>query len=56
VHFSRGALRTGTGTTDSTSVGTAGRAAGRLIHQTFLLVELLFSGGEYEVVSALTAL
>ena len=26
----------------------------RLMHQTFLLVELLFTGSEYEIVSALT--
>jgi hypothetical protein len=35
---------------------TAGRATTRLIHQSFLLVELLFSGGEYELISAFTAL
>jgi len=35
---------------------TAGRTTTRLIHQPFLLVELLFTGGEYEIVSAITAI
>jgi hypothetical protein len=34
---------------------TAGRATTRLIHQSFLLVELLLSGGKHKIISALTA-
>ena len=34
---------------------TTGRTTTRLVYQTFLLIKLLFSGGEYKIVSALTA-
>ena len=33
---------------------TARRAASRLVHQAFLLVELLLTGSEYEILTALT--
>jgi hypothetical protein len=56
VHFSRGALRTiSRPTRSSTACSSAGRAASRLVHQALLLVEFLFSYCEYEIVSALTA-
>jgi len=55
VHFSWGALRTVSTARRIAAGSTAGRAATRLIHQTFLLVELLFSCGEHEIISALTA-
>ena len=44
-----------TTTCGCTACGAAARAAARLIHQTFLLVELLFSCGEHEIISAFTA-
>ena len=39
-----------------TTSGTARSTTARLIHQTFLLVEFLFAGGEDEIISAFTAL
>jgi hypothetical protein len=56
MHLARRTLRAISSSTGRrTARGTAGRAASRLIHQAFLLVELLFSSRKYEVVSALTA-
>ena len=56
MHLTRGALRTVGVSCGSAAIGAAGRAAAGLIHQAFLLVELLFSCCEYEIVSAITAL
>ena len=57
VHFAWSALSTSTHTGRRVAAGrTAGWATTRLVHQAFLLVELLFTGSEYEVVSAFTAL
>ena|SRR5439155_10280305 len=57
VHFSWSTLSTSTHTSRRVTAGcTAGWATTRLIHQTFLLVELLFADSEYKVVSAFTAL
>ena len=57
VHFAWSTLSTSTHTGRRVTAGcTAGWATTRLVHQAFLLVELLFSGSEYEVVSAFTAL
>jgi hypothetical protein len=54
VHFPWGTL-TITGTTRCLTAGSTARwAATRLIHQTFLLVELLFTCCEYEIIFALT--
>jgi hypothetical protein len=56
MHLAGGALRAISSSAGCrTACSTAGRAASRLIHQAFLLVELLFSSRKYEVVSALTA-
>ncbi len=55
VHFSWSTLTIASATGCLTAGSTAGWAASRLIHQAFLLVELLFSCCEYEVISALTA-
>lgn len=56
MHLARGTLGTGSGAASGgAACRAAGRAATRLIHQTFLLVELLFTCCEYEIVSALTA-
>jgi hypothetical protein len=51
------ALTTGrtTATCRSAARSTTTGAAARLIHQTFLLVELLFSCGKHEIISAFTA-
>jgi hypothetical protein len=57
VHLSLRALCTiGSTARRSTACRTARWTATGLIQQPFLLVELLFSCGEYEVISALTAL
>ena len=57
VHFSLGALcTTCTTARRGTACGSARWAATGLIHQSFLLVELLFSCGECKLISALTAL
>jgi hypothetical protein len=57
MHLARGALRAISSTTRRrTTRSTAGRAAARLIHQAFLLVELLFSSRKYEIIPALTAI
>jgi len=57
VHFAWSALSTSTHTGRRVAAGrTAGWTTTRLVHQAFLLVELLFTGSEYEVVSAFTAL
>jgi hypothetical protein len=55
VHFSWSALTIASATGCLTAGSTARWAASRLIHQAFLLVELLFTCCEYEIVSALTA-
>jgi hypothetical protein len=55
VHLAWGAFaRTPTGRAAPRRA--AGWTTTRLIHQTFLLVKLLFTRGEYEIVSALTAI
>ena len=57
VHFAWSTLSTSTHTGRRVAAGrTAGWATTRLVHQAFLLVELLFTGSEYEVVSAFTTL
>ncbi len=57
VHFAWRTIRSAARRTGRITTGcTTGRTATRLIHQPLLLVELLFSGGEYEVISAFTAL
>src|SRR3989440_7728080 len=57
VHFAWSTLSTSTHTGRRVAAGrTAGWATTRLVHQAFLLVELLFTSSEYEVVSAFTAL
>jgi hypothetical protein len=58
VHFTgRTFARTPARTTRRTAACCTARwATTRLIHQPFLLVELLFTGCEYEIVSALTAI
>src|SRR5712692_11723487 len=57
VHFAgRTLARTPTHTGRATACHTARGTSTRLIHQAFLLVELLFTGSEYEIVSALTAI
>ena len=57
VHFSRGALRTVSNTARRIATGsTAGRAAAGLVHQPLLLVELLFTCGECEIISTFATL
>ena len=57
VHFAWSTLSTSTHTSRRVATScTACWATTRLIHQSFLLVELLFTSSEYEVVSAFTAL
>lgn len=56
VHLSRSTLRTTRRTHRVTARLTAGAAAARLVHQAFLLVKLLLSGSEDEIISAITAL
>ncbi len=55
VHFSWSALCSSTCPRRTAARCTAGRTTARLIHESFLLVELLLSGGENEIVAALTA-
>src|SRR2546421_8945771 len=57
VHFAWSTFSTSTHTSRRVTAGcTAGWATTRLVHQAFLLLELLFTSSEYEVVSAFTAL
>ncbi|GAC1390922.1 MAG: hypothetical protein NVS4B11_18480 [Ktedonobacteraceae bacterium] len=57
VHLSWSTFRSSTHTARRIATRyTAGRTTTGLIHQPFLLVELLFTGSEQEIVSALTAL
>ena len=57
VHFAWGALaRTSTRGGCAAACRAARWTTTRQIHQTFLLVKLLFTDGEYEVVSAFTTL
>jgi hypothetical protein len=57
VHFAWRTIRSAARRGGRITTGcTTGRAATRLIHQPFLLVELLFTGGEYEIITAFTAL
>jgi hypothetical protein len=56
VHLAGGALRTiARATSRGAACGATGWAASRLIHQPFLLVELLFTCGKNEIVPAITA-
>jgi hypothetical protein len=54
VHLARRALTTNTSTPLGAACGAARWAASRLVHQALLLVELLLSGGEYKILTALT--
>ena len=54
VHLAWSALAMACTTWGCAASRAARRTTTRLIHQTFLLVELLFTGSEYEIVSALT--
>jgi len=56
MHLARSTLTIARTSSGVAAICTTGWAASRLILQTFLLVELLFSGSEYEIISALTAL
>jgi hypothetical protein len=57
VHFAWGAFaRTPTHARRATACCAARWTTTRLVHQTFLLVKLLFTGCEYEIVSALTTI
>jgi hypothetical protein len=55
MHLSWSAFGTTCVPTRIAACGTTGRAASGLVHQTFLLVELLFACGEYEIGAAFTA-
>jgi hypothetical protein len=55
VHLARSTLGTPAQATFSPATRTATRTAAGLIHQTFLLVKLLFSGGEDKIGSAFAA-
>jgi hypothetical protein len=54
VHLAWGALARTSTHSRAASCRAAGWTTTRQIHQTFLLVKLLFARGEYEIVSALT--
>jgi hypothetical protein len=56
MHFARRALPTAHTTAAPLGAAccTARWAASRLVHQALLLVELLLTGGEYEILTALT--
>jgi hypothetical protein len=56
VHLAWGAFARTPATGRAAPRRAAGWTTTRLIHQTFLLVKLLFTRGEYEIVSALTAI
>lgn len=55
MHLARGALRTSARSGFCAVARTTARTTARLIHQTFLLVELLFASGEGEIIPAITA-
>ena len=55
VHLAWGALARTSTHRRAASCRATGWTTTRQIHQTFLLVKLLFARGEYEIVSALTA-
>jgi len=55
VHLAWGALARTPTHGRAAACCAAGWTTTRLIHQTFLLVKLLFTGSEYEIFSALTA-
>ncbi len=56
VHFAGSALRAIARSTGVIAASlTAGAATAGLIHQPFLLVELLFSCGKHKIISAVTA-
>jgi hypothetical protein len=55
VHLAGSAVRTPAHATLGAATRTTTGATAGLIHQTFLLVKLLFSGGEDKIVSAFTA-
>jgi len=52
MHFARGALATITHPARCSARRSARGAAAGLVHQAFLLVKLLFTRSEYEIVSA----
>ena len=56
VHLAWGALARTPTHGRAAACCAAGWTTTRLIHQTFLLVKLLFTGSEYEIVSALTTI
>lgn len=55
MHFAGGAFGSPAHAPFIATPGAATGATTRLIHQTFLLIELLFAGGKDKVVSAFTA-
>jgi hypothetical protein len=55
MHLARGTLRTSARANFCAVARTAARTTAGLIHQTFLLVKLLFAGGEGELIPAITA-
>jgi hypothetical protein len=55
VHLARGALRTPARSDLRAVTRATARTTTGLIHQTFLLVKLLFAGGKSELIPAITA-
>jgi hypothetical protein len=55
MHLARSAIRTSASAPFRATMRTTAGTTARLIHQTFLLVKLLFAGGENEVISTLAA-